>query len=511
MQRPHCRNRSGGGEGADWGIVGVKRQGVQRKVHRLMVEKLHAQPDFLPAHRRRRVRSEAVDAHIIVPLHPDGRGDGDIPVRLSNAEIIVAVSAGDGQFQGFRGRFHLLPGNHHAAVGNHRHLADGAVRWVIQGYPNHRIACGGNDGAHDRAVEFIENLQVAVLRGVDPAAAQGVEKGFLRQFFCQRHRPRLAGVAPTAVVVGLIVGGRYVPAPIQGAVIVSAVRDAVLSRHLQQGNHGVGGRAVVAKVLKVTIERARVVELADGIRLGSQRLIIGFQSRGTAGVGRLIPGLPARGAEGVQMPQLLVLRPGHLVAEDANEGSVRHSGSGCLTRRPFFTDGGAVHSNGAVHGVVKGIAVVGDGEEVQVFRLRGVGKGLLHAALAVGQVGVGVKLAEIQVPLPRLLLRKDAFGHLAVLPALFGCVGTEVQRPESRRRADRLLAGRKSGEGFTVGGQGNEDNRVLRFTAQGDFGFGRDFTTQGRDGDGGNRFPVGHFHRLRLRRPRLRLGRGLAV
>ena len=279
------------------------------------------------------------------------------------------MSAGDGQFQHLRRRSDIFAHKHCPAVRHHFHIADGLVRGVAQENGDFRFLRFGDDAAHDRAVQRIINGEVAVLGGVDPAVLHGVVQRFLRQRLCQNHGARTARVAPLSIVVILVVGGRHVPALIQRQMIIFAVHRAVLPGDFQQGDCLVILGAVVVESLEIPVDDVRVVELADGAGDGGQRLVVIFQRRWHVFKIFLIPGLPAGSVEGGDMPQLLVLLPGHLKAEQPHKVLVRHGSRRLFSRRPVGADAHAVRADRACVGVVKGIAVVGDGEKVQIFHL----------------------------------------------------------------------------------------------------------------------------------------------
>ena len=121
--------------------------------------------------------------------------------------------------------------------------------------------------------------------------------------------------------------------------------------------------------LEIPVDGVRMVELADGAGDGGQRLVVIFQRRWHVFKIFLIPGLPAGGIEGGDMPQLFVLRPGHLKAEQPHKVLVRHGCRRLFSCRPSGADARAVLGDFACVGVVKGIAVVGDGEKVQILHL----------------------------------------------------------------------------------------------------------------------------------------------
>ena len=428
VQRIHCRHRPRFGDSPYQFAVGIKGQGFHSKIHRLVVEQ--RQPDLLIPDRGEGIRREAPDANIVIPVHPHGRGHGHVPIRLGDTEIVVAASAGGGQFQHLRRRFDILAHKHCPAVRHHLHIADGLIRGVAQENGDRRTLGLGDDAAHDRTVQLIINGKVTVLRGVDPAVLHGSVQRFLRQTFRQYHSPRFAGVAPLPVVVILVVGGRDVPALVQRQIIILAVHHAVLPGHFQQGDCRVILGAVVVEPLKIPMNGIRMVELADGTGDGGQRLIVIFQCGGHIFKIRLIPGLPAGGIEGGDMPQLLVLRPGHLKAEKPHKIPVGHGSGRLLPSRPVSADVRAIRVDGAHISVVKGIAVVGHGEKVQTIHLRRILERFLHAPGAVGNIGVGVELTEVQIPVKVKFFRENDLGHFPGFAAPGDGICPEIRRSE---------------------------------------------------------------------------------
>ena len=340
------------------------------------------------------------------------------------------MSAGGGQFQHLRRRFDILAHKHCPAVRHHLHAADGLVRGVAQENGDFRFLRFGENAAHDRTVQLIINGEIAVLGGIDPAVFHGSVQGFLRQILRQHHSPRVAGIAPLPVVVILVVGGRDVPALVQRQIIILAVHHAVLPGHLQQGDCRVILGAVVVEPLEIPVNVVRMVELADGTGDGGQRLIVIFQCGGHVFKIRLIPGLPAGGIEGGDMPQLLVLRPGHLKTEKPHKILAGHGSGRLLPSRPVSADVRAIRVDGAHISVVKGIAVVGHGEKVQTIHLRRILERFLHAPGAVGNIGVGVELTEVQIPVKVKFFRENDLGHFPGFAAPGDGICLEIRRSE---------------------------------------------------------------------------------
>ena len=341
-----------------------------------------------------------------------------------------------GQFQHLRRRSHILAHKHFPFVRHHLHAADGLVRGVAQENGDRRTLGLGDDAAHDRTVQLIINGKVTVLRGVDPAVLHGSVQRFLRQTFRQYHSPRFAGIAPLTFVVILVVGGRDVPALVQRQIIILAVHHAVFPGHFQQGDYRVILGAVVVEPLKIPMNGIRMVELADGTGDGGQRLIVIFQCCGHIFKIRLIPGLPAGGIEGGDMPQLLIFRPCHLKAEKPHKIPVGHGSGRLLPSRPVSADVRAIRVDGAHISVVKGIAVVGHGEKVQTIHLGRILKRVLHTPVAVGNIGVGVELTEVQIPVKVKFFRENDPGRFPGFAAPGNGICPEICRSEALFKAN---------------------------------------------------------------------------
>ena len=151
-----------------------------------------------------------------------------------------------------------------------------------------------------------------------------------------------------------------------------------------------------------------MVELAHPFRRCRQGLQIALQSVHPL----LVPGLPAGGSEGINMSDSQILRPGHFIAENAHKRLIRHGLRGSLARGPFLADGCAICVHGTLPGIVKGVAVIRHREEVQVLHLFGIGEGFCHISLAVGNIGMGMQLAEIEIPVTvQITFRHLDFRH----------------------------------------------------------------------------------------------------
>ena len=298
-------------------------------------------------------------------------------------------------------------------------------------------------------------------------------------------------------MVILVVGGRDVPALVQRPIIISAVHHAVLPGHLQQGDYRVILGAVVVEPLKIPMNGIRMVELADGTGDGSQRLIVIFQCWWHIFKIRLIPGLPAGGIEGGDMPQLLIFRPCHLKAKKPHKIPVGHGSGRLLPSRPVSADVRAIRVDGAHISVVKGIAVVGHGEKVQAIHLRRVLERFLHAPGAVGNIGVGVELTEVQIPVKVKFFRENDLGHFPGFAAPGDGICLEIRRSEVLFKANWPGIQRIGLVIHPVGGDCVINVGAFVLAGQGNFLPGADCATVRRNGHVGRLFQF--FRLLRLR------------
>ena len=130
------------------------------------------------------------------------------------------------------------------------------------------------------------------------------------------------------------------------------------------------------------------------------------------------------------MPQLLIFRPCHLKAEKPHKIPVGHGSGRLLPSRPVSADVRAIRVDGAHISVVKGIAVVGHGEKVQTIHLRRILERFLHAPGAVGNIGVGVELTEVQIPVKVKFFRENDLGHFPGFAAPGDGICPEIRRSE---------------------------------------------------------------------------------
>ena len=292
------------------------------------------------------------------------------------------------------------------------------------------------------------------------------------------------------------------PALVQRPIIISAVHHAVLPGHLQQGDYRVILGAVVVEPLKIPMNGIRMVELADGTGDGGQHLIVIFQRCGDVGKRFLISGLPAGGIEGGDMPQLLIFRPCHLKAEKPHKIPVGHGSGRLLPSRPVSADVRTIRVDGAHISVVKGIAVVGHGEKVQTIHLRRILERFLHAPGAVGNIGVGVELTEVQIPVKVKFFRENDLGHFPGFAAPGDGICLEIRRSEVLFKANWPGIQRIGLVIHPVGGDCVINVGAFVLAGQGNFLPGADCAALGQNGHTGRRFH--HFSRL-LRLLRLRV------
>ena len=184
------------------------------------------------------------------------------------------------------------------------------------------------------------------------------------------------------------------PALVQGLNIGRFSLDLPIPAHFQQVNHLIVGGKVVGKGLKIPISGfVGVVELTDRLGNLGQGGVIFLQS----GEGLLGYRFPSGGAEGVDVSQDGIGGPGHFVTVNPYKCFVCHGSGSGFSFGPGLAQAGAVGENAAGGSVVKRAAVIGDSIEVQPGNLGGGGKGLGYGSHAVGDLGVAVKQAKIDV------------------------------------------------------------------------------------------------------------------
>ena len=427
--------------------------------------------------------------------HPDRRGDRHIPVALGDADVVIAVCGVQGAAQQAGGQLSgVIPGvGHPAGVDDDLDLGD-RVRPVGIGDLNAEAQLFWDflkDGAQRLLVDRVVDLQVFVLRGIHPVAADGLVDALFAEVVGEDDVPRVIGVAPLALVVVLVIGGGHMPALIQrhgviliAGVIAAGADGALAVAHLHHIHPAVNEGIPVREVGEGTESGARMVELGQGVhalRL-TQQGVIGLQARvvGLVVQGRVVPGHDTRGIEGVDVAG--AAGPGHLKAAQSDLAVVLgvEGVDGRLVGIPglLAVCGGLAHIvEGPFRigraGLVKIVGVVGEGHKVHIGAVRQVGhiaQGGLQRAGAVGVLGVGVELAEVE-PLGGLPHR-EAPGLSGGLPVRAGdrnrggippvCqVGLrDVNRLAAVHCHDRLIQRR------TAGLQGQHSDRGLSPVAE---------------------------------------------
>ena len=438
------------GHGLDLGVAG------------LAVEEGGGQGQLLLRDGGRSAAGHVGDAQLQGLAHPDGGSDGDIAVALCDADEVVAVIGIQRHADAALGQLRATPALGHLAGVHHQlHLADGVgLIGIVEGDLKVQLLGYLGDGAAQHLpVDGVADLQVLILGGIDPHGAEGGVDAFLAEIIREDDVAGVVGVAPAALVVILVIAGGQVPALVQGldvlavAGIVAAGTDLALAvADLHQVHAAVDNGIPVGKVLEGAEGGAGVVELADGIRaLGlAQQGIVGLHAR-VAGLiieGRVVPGDDARGIEGVDVAGSA--GPGHLKACQRHETArvLRvEGGDRVLIGLPrllavFRSLAHVVERALGVGraGLVKVVGVVGVSHELHIVLCRQslhIRQRILQAARAVGILGVGVQLAEVELILglthgeaPGLLrllavraLHCDRHRHLAVRQVGGGGVG----------------------------------------------------------------------------------------
>ena len=439
--------------GADhFAVVDRVDQGLDRGGLVLVVEEGGHQRGFLALVDRLGLGLDVGDAELQRLADPDRRGDGQVAVLLRHADEVVAVlgiqlcrqlTGGDlgGAVPGVCG---------HTAVDDDFDLADRIAGVGIEEGDHDVQLLGrvliGEDRAHRHVVDRVEDLEVLVLGRVDAHRADRVVDALLGEVVGQDNVAGVVGVAPAALVVVLVVGGRQVPALVQRhdvllvARVVAVLADRALAvADLDQEHVGVGRLVPVGEVGEVAEGAARVVELVQAVAL-VDRLVVELHARVAGLVVQIgvVAGNQTVAVEGVDVAGSA--GPGHLKARNGDEVGMRCV-EGCdlaLVLLPERLAGRGhlapvVERVGRVGGAggVEVVGVVGEGDELDVRALREGGHVLqrgVQRAGAVGVGGVGVQLAEVKLifrvahgEAPALVrldavgaLHRDRHGHAAV-------------------------------------------------------------------------------------------------
>ena len=209
---------------------------------------------------------------------PDRGGYGDVAVSLRDLEVIVSVGVGNRGLQLIGGARRVEGLQRDAVLADDLDLAElFAVRIGNAGgdvdFRDLSVA-GVNDRAHDLVVQVVENAQVLILGRVDAALGHcPIQTGF-GEVVRQDNVAAGVGIAPLALVVILIVGGRDVPALGKTLVIlgiagpVGAAADSAFAvAHLDEVDDGVTGAGIAGVIIKGAEGGAGVVELGHDGRI----------------------------------------------------------------------------------------------------------------------------------------------------------------------------------------------------------------------------------------------------
>ena len=327
--------------------------------------------------------------HIREGFRPDRGGNGNVSVGLRYPKQIVGIAAGQGQGQ-LPGGFGYFPGGQHPAVdGQNLHLADGAVGFILKPGGELRGFRFFDKAAHIRSVQLEFQPKIRILGGVGTALPECLQQTAFGLGLCQNHG---SGVPEIRVIAEAAGGGSQMPAGIQSLKILGQILGARLSEDLHQLHDPVVLGVIVPETVKGAVGVAGMVELADGTRSLRQGGQVSFQG------GQLVPGLPAGGAEGIDMTQAVSLAPGHFIAENGGKIPVRRGLCRLLSFSPAGTEAAAVGIDGTGLCAYKGIAVVGEGEEIHVRFPGTFCVDFSGAAPAAGESRVVVELTGVVIP-----------------------------------------------------------------------------------------------------------------
>ena len=374
-----------------------------------VVVDLAGEVDRLATHHQLLIAHCAGDTGIDPLTSPHGSGNGDVLVGLSDAQIVVGVVVavkGKGHSTVAAGQG--LAGCNQTTVDDYLYLGIAGVGGVADlGLYSDPLLLLGQDGAHSVAVERIQDGQIVVLGGVHPVVGNGIVNALISQVRGQHHTAGGVGVAPVTLVVVLVVCGGHMPPLVQstGVVLIAGevaagANGSFAVAHLNEGDALIQCGGVERKVLEITKGGAGMVELGQRGTDLHQHIIVVLIAFGAAGlIAELAVATAFKtwGVEGVDVTE--PIRPSHLKAIETHKVLSGGIGSCLVALGPLAADGGAVifqaHPVGTL--IVEGVGVVSDRQEVQIVHLRGMVKGLLHAARTVGDVGMGVKLSKVEV------------------------------------------------------------------------------------------------------------------
>ena len=219
-----------------------------------------------------------------------------IAIRLCHSDVVVAVlwlkfCTQDSTFKLFR----IVPCiSNCTVVANHFDLGNriASVR-IVQCHLNidffSRIKIF-KDCTHRVFVQLVMDFQVLVFRCVNTSFTDCLVDAFLTEIFCQDNITGIIGIAPSALVVVLVVGRRHVPALIKCqrilliARIISARTDLSFTIADFDQEHMIICLLIpIGEVCEITEGAARMVKLVQGLAvILLHRLIIELHAGITA-------------------------------------------------------------------------------------------------------------------------------------------------------------------------------------------------------------------------------------
>ena len=409
--------------------------------------------------------------------HPDRRGHCEVTVFLGHTDEVVAV---------LRVKLHTEPAGselrciapgvgRYAAVHDDFNLADGVAGIGIEEGDHDvqllRRVFIAEDRTHRAVVERVVNLQVLILGGIYTQRADGVINTLLGEVVRQDNVAGIVGIAPAALVVILVVGGRHMPALVQrndvlfvAGVITAGADLAFAVADLDQEHVLVGRRIPIGEVGEVAEGRARVVELVQAVAL-VDGLVVELHAGVAALVVQLgiVAGYQTVTVEGVDMAG--TGGPGHLKARDGNDAvmALVERGDRVLVTIPEFLarrghQALVIERIGGVGGAggIKVVGVVSEGHELDICALRQGGHVLQRGIQRTGTVGVsgvGVQLAEVKLIGRNTNGKAPALFSLHAVGALHGDLhGHTAVGQILRRRVAQHAVGKHGLNGLVVDG-----------------------------------------------------------
>ena len=216
LKRAAGRNGVAGFVKTDAHAADGVRQSLDCRVGGLAVEHGGRQGKLLVRYGSGGAAHEAGDAELECFAYPNGSSDCKVTVSLGDANEVVAVAGSKLSCQKTCCEFvRIVPGvNDIAGVCNDLNLADG-VGLVGIGHGDLDIKClrnGGDGGAHHVAVDGVAELKVLVLGRVHASFADGLVNTLFAEVIGNDNITGVVCVAPSALVVILVVCRSDMPA-----------------------------------------------------------------------------------------------------------------------------------------------------------------------------------------------------------------------------------------------------------------------------------------------------------